>query len=274
MEKLNASVVPVIESTYNNMTNTEKIIADYFISNTSHEEDFSALSISEKLHVSEASLTRFAKKCGYSGYREFIFAYKENISNDFQIENQVTKRVLSDYEKISEKTYSLIDEKQIKRIANLVMKANRICFYGIGSSGLVALEMKSRTMRLGLYSDAFNDPDLMKMNSALLDENSIAIAFSISSETSVIYRALENANKNHAKTILFTANIKEPFKNICDEIVVVANKEYLNYGNKISPQFPLLVMLDILYSYLVELVDKSSQNKFISTLEALNETSS
>src|SRR5690625_310135 len=270
VEKLNASVIPIIESTYNDMTNTEKIIANYFIDNTSQQEDFSASSISEKLHVSEASLTRFAKKCGYSGYREFIYAYRENIPKDFQFEDQVTKRVLSNYEETLEKTYSLIDEKKIKHIAHSVIKAERIYFYGIGSSGLVALEMKSRSMRLGLNCDAFTDPDLMKMNSALLDENCIVIALSLSSESSVIFEALEKASQNHAKTVLFTANVREPFKDICDEVVAVANKEYLNYGNKITPQFPLLVMIDILYSYLLELDYNSPRNKFISTLEALN----
>lgn len=269
-EKLNASVIPIIESTYNNMTNTEKIIADYFINNTSHNEDFSASSMSKKLHVSEASLTRFSKKCGYSGYREFIYAYTENIPKDFKFHDQVTSRVLANYQTILEKTYSLIDEKKIKRIAHSVIEAERIYFYGIGSSGLVAFEMKSRSMRLGLHCDAFTDPDLMKMNSALLDENCIAIALSLSSESPVIYEALKKAKQNEAKTVLFTANITEPFKEICDEVVTVANKEYLNYGNKITPQFPLLVMIDILYSYLLELDYNSPKSKFKSTLEALN----
>lgn len=47
--------------------------------------------------------------------------------------------------------------------------------------------------------------------------------------------------------------------------------EHLNYGNVISPQFPILIILDIIYAYYVE------QNKYIregmhdSTLCALEE---
>lgn len=271
MEKIEASIIPLIESAYNNLTNTEKIIGDYFITNQNRKEDYSATTISKLLHVSEASLTRFAKKCGYSGYREFIYAYKESFSKDTYFQDQVTNRVLSDYEKMLEKTYSLINEEQIKHVVHSIIQAERIYFYGIGSSGLVATEMKSRLMRLGLYCDAFTDQDLMLMNSAVLDEHCIAIALSLSSESSVIYNALEKAHHNQAKTVLFTANIRDPFKEICDEIVAVANKEYLNHGNKITPQFPLLVMLDILYSYLLESDYNSTKHKFKTTLEALNQ---
>ena len=270
METLNKSVIPVIEATYNDMTNTEKIIAHYFINNAKEDEDLSASNIAEKLHVSEASLTRFSKKCGYLGDREFVYAYKTNLSKELHFQDQVTKRVLADYDQILKKTYSLIDEQQIKRIVQLVTQAEKVYFYGIVSSGLTALELKSRFMRLGLNCDAFVEPDMMKMNSALLDEKSVVIALSISSNSPAIYSALEQAYQNKAKTVLFTANKNESFDDVCTEVVSVATRKNLNYGNKISPQFPLLVMIDILYSYLLELDDNSSKKRFTSTLEALN----
>lgn len=40
--------------------------------------DFSAKEIAKHLFVSEASLSRFAKKCGFRGYREFIYQYEES----------------------------------------------------------------------------------------------------------------------------------------------------------------------------------------------------
>ena len=40
--------------------------------------ELSSKDVSKKLFVSEASLSRFAKKLGFSGYREFQFAYKQN----------------------------------------------------------------------------------------------------------------------------------------------------------------------------------------------------
>jgi DNA-binding MurR/RpiR family transcriptional regulator len=55
----------------------EKTIADFFINNQK-KINFSAKSVAAKLFVSEASLSRFAQKCGYRGYREFIYQYEES----------------------------------------------------------------------------------------------------------------------------------------------------------------------------------------------------
>lgn len=55
------SVIPIIESNYENFTALEKNIADFFMKNE-EKMDFSAKEIAKHLFVSEASLSRFAKK--------------------------------------------------------------------------------------------------------------------------------------------------------------------------------------------------------------------
>ena len=65
-------ILKEIEDIYDNLTPVEKNIADYFLK-TKNISDFSAKTIADSLYVSEASLTRFAKKCGYKGFREFIY---------------------------------------------------------------------------------------------------------------------------------------------------------------------------------------------------------
>lgn len=66
-----------IEKNFEDMTQLEKSIGEFFIKNKS-VRDFSSKGISGLLYVSEASLHRFAKKCGYKGYREFIFSYEKD----------------------------------------------------------------------------------------------------------------------------------------------------------------------------------------------------
>lgn len=273
MEDLKKSVVPIIESVYENFTKSEKTVADFFINNQT-EEDFSASNIADKVHVSEASLTRFAKKCGYTGYRQFRYEYALNTTEQPNIQRELTKKVLSDYEEILNKTYSLIDEEQLGKIIEMMIKAEKVYFYGRGSSGLVAQEMKSRFMRLGLYCDAFTDPDMIKMNSALVDESCLVIALSISSDSGGLISGLKQAHKNNAKTILFTANNQEAIANFSDEVVLVATSKNLSYGNRITPQFPLLVMVDIFYAYFLGSDFDSRGQIFSSTLSALDQENS
>ncbi len=270
MQELRKSVIPIIESVYDTFTDSEKIAADFFINNL-EVKDLSASKIANRLHISVASLTRFAKKCGYSGYRQFRYEYSTNIDTQTNIQRELTKKVLSDYEEILGKTYSLINEEQIESIIDMLVSAEKVFFYGIGSSGLVAEEMKSRFMRIGLFCDAFTDPDLMKMNSALVDENCLVIALSISSNSPGLNISLEQAYKNQAKTILFTANNKKEIRKYCDQVILVATSKNLSYGNRITPQFPLLVMVDIFYAYFLGSDIDSKGQIFSSTLSALEE---
>ena len=79
MEDYEKTLIPVIESLYGSFTALEKKAADFFIHNT-ERMDFSAKHIAGLLYVSEATLSRFAKKCGFKGCREFIFQYEQNMA--------------------------------------------------------------------------------------------------------------------------------------------------------------------------------------------------
>ena len=63
---------------------------------------------------------------------------------------------------------------------------------------------------------------------------------------------LQESRRRKAKTILITGKNKEDYSEFCDEMVLIPSLKYLNYGNIISPQFPILIMLDLIYSYYVK----------------------
>ena len=155
MEYYVKSVVPIIESNYDNFTTVEKNIADFFIQNR-ERVDFSARSVAERLFVSEASLSRFAKKCGYRGYREFVYQYEQTFVEKEESITGNTRMVLNAYQELLNKTYSLMDEAQVGRIARRLNKAERVFVCGTGSSGFAADEMEMRFMRIGVDTKSFN----------------------------------------------------------------------------------------------------------------------
>lgn len=268
MEYYVKSVVPIIESNYENFTAVEKGIADFFIRNQ-ERVDFSAKAIGERLFVSEASLSRFAKKCGYRGYREFIYQYEEIfIEKNGSIAEQ-TRMVLNAYQELLNKTYSLMDEGQITRICRYMSKASRVLVCGKGSSGLAAREMELRFMRVGLDIDSVQDSDLMRMQAVFQRENCLAIGISISGDKEEVLYLLREAYRNKAKTVLITAKNREEYDEFCDEVVLIPSLEYLNHGSVISPQFPILVMLDLIYSYYLEQDKHMKTNLHGDTLKAL-----
>lgn len=270
MEYYVKSAVPIIESNYNNFTMVEKNIADFFIHN--HEKmDFSAKTVAAKLFVSEASLSRFAKKCGYRGYREFVYQYEETLVEKKESMTGNTRMVLNAYQELLNKTYSLVDEGQIARIGKYLNQAERVFVCGKGSSGLAASEMELRFMRIGVDIDSLQDSDRMRMQAVFQDKRCLVFGISISGETEGVRYLLREAHKRGAKTVMITAQNKDSYAEYCSEVLLLPSLRHLNHGNVISPQFPILVMLDLIYSYYVE-QDKSKKESFHdNTLRALEE---
>ena len=270
MEYYVKSVVPIIESNYNNFTMVEKNIADFFIHN--HEKmDFSAKTVAAKLFVSEASLSRFAKKCGYRGYREFVYQYEETLVEKKESMTGNTRMVLNAYQELLNKTYSLVDEEQIGRIGKYLNQAERVFVCGKGSSCLAASEMELRFMRIGVDIDSLQDSDRMRMQAVFQDKRCLVFGISISGETEGVRYLLREAHKRGAKTVMITAQNKDSYAEYCSEVLLLPSLRHLNHGNVISPQFPILVMLDLIYSYYVE-QDKPKKESFHdNTLRALEE---
>jgi len=268
MKAYEKSVIPIIESNYDNFTNVEKIIADFFISNKT-KMNFSSKCISEHLFVSEASLSRFAKKIGYSGYREFIFNYQKTFVEGGDKVDEHIKEVLNTYQELLNKSYNLINIEQIMRITKLIASKKRIYVYGVGSSGLVAQEFKMRFMRLGIDVDSITDTHMLMMNTMRLNSNCVVIGISISGTTKEILYAMENAKKRSAFTILVTSKNTITYNNMFDEIVLVSVKKNLEYGNVISPQFPVLIVMDIIYASYLQQDKKIIESVYNSTLSEI-----
>ena len=64
---------------------------------------------------------------------------------------------------------------------------------------------------------------------------------------------MQESKRKGATTVLVTASADEHHKAYCDEIIFVPSLKHMDRGNLISPQFPLLVLIDMLYTSFMEL---------------------
>ena len=88
------------------------------------------------------------------------------------------------------------------------------------------------------------------------------------SDTILLYRR-RAAHQNGCKTMLVTAYNQEGFKEYCDEVILVPSYQHMNYGNSISPQFPLLVLQDIIYTKYMQGNHLIKESLHSHTLKAL-----
>lgn len=262
-------IATIIDLHFEELTELEQEIARYFLQPETIQDDLSSQQVTQKLHISQAALTRFAKKCGFTGYREFVFQYQHQASKQDTHSHKhspLTKRVLRSYSIMREQTQDLIDEEQLERVAQLIDDAERVYFFGTGSSGLVAREMKLRFMRLGVVCEALTDQDGFAWTTSIMDENCLVLGFSLSGTTQSVLDSLLDAKEMGAKTILFTS---APNKNsqAYTETVLVASHSQSSYIQRISAQLPMLILIDLIYAYFLEINRESKEKIFNSYWE-------
>lgn len=247
MDEYARSIIPIIEANYEKYTETERYIADYFLKQA-RPERLSAELVSKELSVSVASLSRFAKKCGFGGYREFTYEFRNSYVEKSAVEQQQSRLVLETYQNLLNKIYSLLDEGQIHRIVTELKWARRVFVCGRGSSGLAAEEMATRFRWIGIDMTALRDNEDMRMQSVFLNRHDLMIGLSLSGTKSEILYMLDRGFQQGARTMLITGKNRQTYEDFCNEVLLVPSLQYLNHGNLISPQFPLLLMIDILYA--------------------------
>ena len=244
-------IEPLIELNYNNFTQIEKSIADFFLQNK-ELMDFSAKKIAKLLFTSEATLSRFAQKCGFDGYRQFIYRYREGLQNEKN--NPVedgTRQILETYQELLNKSYALVDEKQIKKVSKQIAEKRRVFVYGKGSSGIAAEELEMRFMRLGIDIEGITDSHVMIMSSAVTNEDALAIGITVTGRTNAVIRALKTAKSKGAFTVIISSVHLKEWDEFCDEVLPIPTKEYLVLGKLISPHFPIWVLCYFFFAYVL-----------------------
>ena len=66
-------IASIIDLHFEELTDLEQEIARYFLQAETIQDDLSSQQVTQKLHISQAALTRFAKKCGFTGLSRIYF---------------------------------------------------------------------------------------------------------------------------------------------------------------------------------------------------------
>ncbi|MDQ1911547.1 SIS domain-containing protein [Paenibacillus sp. GD4] len=75
---------------------------------------------------------------------------------------------------------TLLDSKKVEEVAILLLSARRIHFYGVGVSGITAVDAKSKFLRIGIATEAVTDSHLQAMSATTLGEMDVAIGLTVS----------------------------------------------------------------------------------------------
>ncbi|MEK9953367.1 MAG: SIS domain-containing protein, partial [Curvibacter sp.] len=97
-------------------------------------------------------------------------------------------------------------ERAADAIADTWKKGKRIEFYGVGNSGIVALDAQHKFFRLGVNTVAYSDGHMQVMSASLMGPGDCLVVISNSGRTRDLMDACDIARKNGATTVVITTS--------------------------------------------------------------------
>ena len=98
-------------------------------------------------------------------------------------------------------------------------------------------------------------PSIKLISQTLLDQDTLAIGFSISSgdEADPVIKAVNGAKDKGAKTIMISSNPNIDLCESCDELMLMPEKKNREIRHSVSPKLPMMMIIEILYVHCLNL---------------------
>ncbi|MGG4397947.1 MurR/RpiR family transcriptional regulator [Paenibacillus thiaminolyticus] len=270
----NISILTRIHSMYNSFTNTERKVADYIVEHTRSVIYMSITDLADACDVGESSIFRFCKSLTFKGYQEFKIALAHSITAENEIPQlteqiemddtieQVASKVLTTNVNAINETYDLLKADHIEKAIGYMIQAERIHFFGVGTSLITALEAKNKFMRITRKTECSFDSHLQMMTAALMTERDVAVMFSYSGSTKDTIEVAKKAKEKGAKIISITRFVKSPLTLHSDVTLLCGANEGPLQGGSLSAKIAQLYLLDVLYvEYFKRTYQESIDNK-------------
>lgn len=272
----------LIRACMDSMTDTEKRIADYLLVHGSDAMHMNAKELSVSCDTSPAAVVRFAKKLGFKGFtalkldlaRESAQAAPDAF-NSAILENDDLAAIISKAEKTHQRntalTYQMINIATLQSAIDALLGARRVFLFGVGASGLLAMDFQYKCSRIGVPVFYHADSHTSLASAALLDKHDTVIAISYSGVTRETLLAAQSAHACGAKVIAITQGNLNPLARLADFPLCIPSEEStLRIGAMTSRNSGLLV-LDLLYLGCVQKNVLQSQQALEKTRALIHE---
>jgi RpiR family transcriptional regulator, carbohydrate utilization regulator len=176
--------------------------------------------LSDRAHVSKPTVVRFCRSMGYDGLSDFKLKLAGSVSEgvpfihrsvdiDDKVGDVLVKVIdntVAAFLKYRNDASAFAIEKAVESLTATYKKRGRIEFYGVGNSGIVALDAQHKFFRLGVTSIAHSDGHMQVMSASTLSADDCVVVISNSGRTRDLMDACDIARKNGATTIVITAS--------------------------------------------------------------------
>ena len=210
--------------------------------------------------TSVSSVVRMCKSAGYSGYKELCRMLSTDLAmnqletvsyNDVRpgdsVEAIFRSVCMSDIQAI-ESTMTLLSIPELEKAVDLIANADRVDFYGVGTSGLVAQDARNKFLRINKVSLPTADPHDQILTATTLKPGDVAVIISYTGDTRDILEAADMIRQTGASIISITRYGKNPLTQRANIQLYASSAETLIRSGAMGSRIAMLSIIDVLYT--------------------------
>ena len=229
------------------LSKTDLKIHDYVLGNYNQMVYDSLGSISNKLHVGEASLVRYYRKLGYTSFNHFkmeVYNAVENlrIQTDSPFIENITHNMMDSIKRTKEN----LDTAAIEKATEILLNSKHVFIAGMGISHTSALDMFSKFIRIGIPATVISDSHFSFMYSSILDSGDCTILYSFSGETQEMIKIANICKERNIKVIVISNFDNSTLTEVADVLLKTSGFDNDINGGFFSSKISQLYISDIL----------------------------
>lgn len=241
------------------ITASERKVAEFILNDPAKMIGLSVAQLSQLSGGSQAAIIRLCKSMGLKGYQELMLkvagdlqqggeetqGYQEIRPHD-SIDTIIQSVSNNNIQSIRD-TLKILDVATVTEAIDAMCRAERVFFYGLGASNLIAQDAQHKFLRINKTSFSFTDPHLQLTSAVMLSKGDVAVAISYSGETDQVIGALQTAKESGATTISITKYGNSTLSTIADIPLFTCSTENEIRSGATSSRITQLNVIDILY---------------------------
>ena len=271
-----------IKAIFNDFTPVEQKVAEFILENPSKVPAMSIKELAVASKSSDASVMRFCKALGFSGYRSFIVGLTLAIADNEEDAGlytdirpgdsvkSVVRNIFRNERQALTDTENILKTTEVEKAVAILGSSEAVHFFGIGASGLVCLDAVQKFRRIGVSSYAHTDFHDQLTSAALLGSKDACILFTYSGKTKEIQLILKLLKAQNCKIIAVTKLRKTNLLKGADVYLNVLTREVTMRSGATGSRIAMLSLVDILLSCVLSTDYDKYDKKLLKTYEALH----
>lgn len=232
---------------FSELTDVEQTIYAYISNNIDKIPYMRVREIAKESHTSASSVMRFIRKVGFDSYSEFKYSFR-NIEETKKTDAHPRHDILNS-KNFDSKLYDTIDN-----VAEVIMNAENIIFFGMGASGAMCEYAARRLATIGYNANPLTDPTFPLYQKLKNTADNVVIVLSITGNTIEVVEAVNGyKNLDDFQIVSITGDKSSNIANLSDLVLSyrIETKHLFHY-NDMTSQLPTLFIVE-------ELIDRVMQ---------------